>query len=74
MKFAKVITASTYENEQGLTMNFVTTVDAKTVPEKVFASMGLLGRIKSYNVTPDMPFGIALEYSFQLQRKMGIIR
>ena len=74
MKFAKVITASTYENEQGLTMNFVTTVDAKTVPEKVFASMGLLGCIESYTVTPDMPLVIALEYSFQLQRKMGILR
>ena len=74
MKFAKVITASTYENERGLTMDFVTTVDAEAIPERVFANMGLLGRIKSYTVTPDMPFVIALEYSFQLQRKMGIIR
>lgn len=74
MKFAKIITAKTFENNKGLAMKFVTTVSDKATPEQVFASMGLLGQIESYTVTPTMPLAVALKHSLQLQRKMGLIR
>lgn len=72
MKFAKVVVARTHMNENGLLMNFVTTIPDTRTPEEVFAHMGLKGRVESYTVSPCMPLPIALEYSYQVQRELGL--
>lgn len=74
MKMAKVLTITTYENNKGLTMKLVATLDAKATPEQFFAEMGLIGRVKSFEVSMVMPLPYSMQHSFMLQKKLGIIK
>lgn len=74
MKMAKVLTITTHEDNKGLTMKLVATIDAQATPEHFFAEAGLLGKVKSFEVSMVMPLPYALQHSFMLQKKLGIIK
>lgn len=72
MKMAKVIVFKTYEGSTGKRLEAVATIHDKATPEMFFQSVGLAGRIESYTVSPVMPLPFALDYSYRLQKQMGI--
>ena len=73
MKMAKVIVFKTYEGSTGKRLEAVATIHDKATPELFFQSAGLADRVESYTVSPAMPLPFALDYSYRLQKQMGIV-
>ena len=73
MKIAKVIVFKTYEGSTGKRLEAVATIHDKATPELFFQSAGLADRVESYTISPVMPLPFALDYSYRLQKQMGIV-
>ena len=73
MKMAKVIVFKTYEGSTGKRLEAVATIHDKATPEMFFQSAGLADRVESYMVSPVIPLPFALDYSYRLQKQMGIV-
>ena len=72
MKMAKVIVFKTYKGSTGKRLEAVATIHDKATPELFFQSAGLADRVESYTVSPVMPLPFELDYSYRLQKQMGI--
>jgi len=73
MKIAKVIVFKTYEGSTGKRLEAVATIHDKATPELFFQSAGLADRVESYTISPVMPLPFALDYSYRLQKQIGIV-
>ena len=72
-KMAKVITVNIKMNRKQ-TMTIVTAVDPIVTPEMVCRMAGIRGQLVSSEVSNIMPLPMALDYSRNMQKKIGIIR
>ena len=71
-RMAKVITLRIRLNSKH-EMKIVTTVDPSMSPEMVCRSYGVRGIMISSEESNVMPLPFALNYSYRLQKQMGII-
>ena len=71
-KMAKVITMNIKLNHKHMP-KIVTTVDPIVTPEMACRMYGIRGQLVSSEVSNVMPLFTALDYSYKLQKKMGII-
>ena len=70
-KMAKVITMSIKLNRKHV-MKIVTTVDPVVTPEMACSMYGIRGHLVNSEVSSIMPLPMALDYSYRLQKKLGI--
>ena len=70
-KMAKVITMNIKLNHKHM-LKIVTTVDPVVTPEMACRMYGIRGELLSSEVSNIMPLFTALDYSYRLQKKMGI--
>ena len=71
-KMAKVITMNIKLNHKHM-LKIVTTVDPIVTPEMACRMYGIHGKMVSSEVSNVMPLFTALDYSYKLQKEMGII-
>ena len=72
MKMGKVLTFVTKEDEFGNSDYVITPIPAYRTPEMEFTRLGLMGRIKSYEVSAVMPLTVAVTFAMQKAKALEI--
>ena len=72
MKMGKVLTFVTKEDEFGNSDYVITPIPAYRTPEMEFTRLGLMGRIKSYEVSVVMPLTVAVTFAMQKAKALEI--
>ena len=72
MNLGKVLTFVTKEDEFGNRDHVITPIPAHRTPEMEFTRLGLMGRIKSYEVSAVMPLTVAVTFAMQKAKALEI--
>ena len=72
MNLGKVLTFVTKEDDFSNSDYVITPIPAYRTPEMEFTRLGLMGRIKSYEVSAVMPLTVAVTFAMQKVKALEI--